>query len=82
MSDIDEAIKNQAKLAVVLSGALIRIDAAREAEAFVSLITDAVKSSLDKSIEYAPDVIAVIVQGIADGLIRSAVANLAKKGKE
>ena len=80
MGDIDEAIKNQTKLAVKLGGALIRIEAAREAEAFVALITDAVKSSLDKSIEYAPDVISVIVQVVADGLIRSAISNLVKKG--
>lgn len=76
MSDLDRAIASQAALAVSLSGSITKLDLAKKANAFLGQVRDAVEDALDGAAKHAPEMIAAIVQGVAEGLIKSAVAEM------
>jgi len=78
MSNIDDALKREVERAVKLTATIEALGLARDADAFLKNVRDAVLETLDKTIQLAPEAIEVIVKGVAQGLISSAIERYAE----
>ena len=74
MSDLDEALKRQAELAVKLSGVLVRLELARDAEVLV----DKVRSALGEVAEQSAPILEVLLRTVVKSLVDSALEKAKK----